>query len=188
MPFSDREKTTLRSFVEAAKRLEDHSLIKNKSLKVSFTIKFVKEDGGAIETSKFDDELIDSLLVRLRLFYLEQEDIFLPKVINLLKREFSDPALRSQLDDVRNLSVSRKKHGFILFQTGNSERTSEDIWKAYLYAGKFHNDACHRAVLDELKNIDDIVYTSFINSILNKTKAVQIVKAFLLSDLADIVS
>lgn len=184
MMLTAREKAALRSFVDRAKYLENHSLIENDILKVRFTFKVDENTKPSMETFVVDEEALESLLLRLRLFYLEEEEIFINKIINYIKREFDDNSLREQLESVRQLSISSREHAFMTIKNEDGYKTSEEIWKAYLYADKFHNREEQKAILKKLKRFDKIVYTIFINATVNKIKAVRMIKNFIVTYMA----
>lgn len=187
MAISANEEVVFRSFHDAARRLEDHSLMKSNDIKVATSLN-LNAEGASITYHKINDEQLDSYLMRLRVFYNQEENIFIRKIMNVIGREHQDSSIKAWLKDLKDLIEAKGRHVLYHLNLGGKTYTQEDIWLTYLYAERFHNDMQRQAMLRELKQIEPIAYTGFMNTVTNRTKAVCAVRGFLTHNFGGIVS
>ena len=176
---SDREKTTLRSFAEQARFLESHTLVQERQLRARWSLNWTRGEGSDEKTHKVDYEALESLLVRLRPFTLNNEEVHLPKIVNVLKLQFPDNIDR--LKSITDMFFNEKEYGGVKIVVNGQHFTKENLFDNFINSRVFHLDKRKKERLDVLGDLleDGFAYTAFLSAVVTKVKAVVALKKFI---------
>lgn len=145
-----REIMLVRTFSENADILAEHSLIKNKQLKVKTSISWRKGSSPTISRHEIDKELFESLLVRLRRFCNKEDDIFLPRIINIFLKYETEKEEIEALRKLKKMFKVSSEYRLLNLNTGSKKYTEEEIFDLYLNGRIFHTDEEKQALLTQL--------------------------------------
>jgi hypothetical protein len=82
----------------------------------------------SVSAYRVDEERLDSFLMRLRLFYADEENIFIRKILGIVGREFTDDVVRANLKKSGEMTNSNGEHSLINFNIRGEILTADDIW------------------------------------------------------------
>ena len=170
--FQRTKKTTLQKFFDQARHLDSHSLIEKRQLRAKWTLSWTRGEEIKEETHKVDYEEMESVLVRLRPFTLNDESVFLPRVVNILKPHY--PENIEHLCSITDMFLNKKEYGKIKIVAGPQEFSEEKLFNDFMNSRVFHLDAAREERLDALGNLldDGFVYSVLLGAIVSKVSAV----------------
>ena len=176
---SEPEKAAVGAFVEQARHLESHSLIQGRQLRAKWTLSLSEGAPAKEETHKVDYEALESVLVRLRLFALNGEQGYLPRIVNILKAHY--PENVEYLRSITDMFLIMKEYGMIKAVADGQEFTEEQLFNDFIYSRVFHGDAERRERLKALGELleDGFGYTILLSAMVTKVNAVRALKAFI---------
>ena len=176
---SDQEKAVLRTFAEQARFLESHTLIQGRQLRARWSLSWTKGKGSEEATHRVDYEALESLLVRLRPFTLNDEEVYLPKIVNKLKPHFA-PNI-DHLKSITDKFFNKKEYSGAKIIVNGQEFTEETLFNDFVNSRVFHRDAERKKRLDALGDLleDGFAYTAFLSAVVTKVNAVRALKGFI---------
>ena len=179
MTLSHEHTMVLRAFLEQAQHLESHSLIEGRQLRAKWTLSWTRGEEATEQTHKVDYEALESVLVRLRLFALNNERVFLPGVVNILKPHY--PGNIEFLRSITDMFLIQKEYGIIKAVADGQEFTEEELFNDFINSRVFHQDADGKERLDALGNLleDGFAYTILLSAIVTKVNAVRALRVFI---------
>lgn len=179
MTLPNDDKNVLRSFLDQARHLETHSLIEGRQLRAKWNLTMTRGEEAREETHRVDYEALESMLVRLRLFAMNDEAVFVPRVVNILKPHF--PENIKYLRSITDLFLIKKEYRMLKVKADGQEFSEEELFNDFINSRVFHQDADSRerlAVLGNLKE-DGFAYTILLSAIVTKVNAVRRLRLFI---------
>lgn len=163
----------LRTFYENADSLGEHSLIKNKKLKVKTSISWHKGSSPKISRHEIDEELFESLLVRLRRLCNPKDEIFLLRIINIFLNYETQQEDRDALRKLKRMFEVSPEYRLLNLNRGAKKYAEKDVFNLYLNGRIFHTDEEKQALLKELSSgkfspVNDM----FTSAVVTKTNAI----------------
>jgi hypothetical protein len=179
LTISQEDKERLRSFVEQAKHLESHSLIKGEQLRAKWTLSWKRGEEAKLDTHSVDYEALESILTRLRRFVMTNDAVHLPRVVKVLKRDYPDN--RDFLASITDSFLIRQEYGMINIEAGGQAFGEEALFQDFINSHVFHADAERKERLAALGNIveDKMAYTILLSAVVVKVNAVRALRAFI---------
>jgi len=107
----------------------------------------VRAGGGpmTVDVNEPDDTVLTSLLLKLRPFLLQEEDAYLPRILNLATRTIDDPELVHAIESGRHGYDQAIASSDLRIVIDGHERTPKAAAELYLYS-KYHHSHLHREV------------------------------------------
>jgi hypothetical protein len=176
---TEAEILAVKAFVESARHLESHSLIQGRQLRANWTLTLNKGSPAKEQTHKIDYESLESVLVRLRQFAMEREEIHLPRIVNILKPHY--PENIEYLRSIADTFLMRKEYGLVKAVADGQEFTEEQLFNDFINSRVFHRDVEKEERLRALGDLleDGFAYTILLSAVVTKVNAVRTLKAFI---------
>lgn len=152
----------IKLFIEKAELLADCSLLKN-TPQFGTKIKWVADEGEAVQQTSPPRESIESLGMRIRPFLVSSEPIFFKKIITkLVENELiaTNKEVYQKYD--RTFDELLKTSGLVIKINENDvtkEFTDNDMIWQYLYADYFHLDESKRRIIKDSSIIGSFAET-----------------------------
>lgn len=184
MTISDQDQAALRSFLERARHLEAHSLVQKNELRATWTLSMQKGQQATEDIHKVDYEALESILVRLRVFTMEKEPVFLPRMVNILKPHHRENI--EFLSGITDMFLIKKEFGQLVAEAGGQKFTIEELFNNFIHARVFHKDSKKEERLTAFGNLleDGFAYTMVLSAIVTKVNAVRQLRGFVEQNVA----
>lgn len=138
---------------QAAKLRGNRDFFKN----LSYSLHYKQGEGIKTHfTSRPDDKSVKAVLLDLRPFLLDKENVNFYKICNLLFTNVSDPDLKEKVANSREIwsaLLERKSKGAvggIRLKIGAKDVLSEENLNNWLYGEYFHLDSDKRKILEQM--------------------------------------
>lgn len=135
-------------FVRRATELEAHPALAQPT-SIGFTLQVGAGPATATVTEP-DDTALSSLLLKLRPFLLQDEDAYLPEILNLARRLVDDPELVHAIESGRHGYEQASVGSMFKVAIGGREMTPKAAAELYLYSTYYHS---HRDLEEQLNAI-----------------------------------
>jgi hypothetical protein len=89
---SDDER--LRLFCDRVARALSRRAVTEGTIAASFNVRWTEDEGLRIDTNLGDDEDVCSLLLEIRKFFSDREDVYFPRIANIVEQVVADAELR----------------------------------------------------------------------------------------------
>lgn len=151
--FDDNEADTLSEFVKYAEDLLRIDVVRN-GAPGKFNLKWDKEKGMTFSYDVPEENLVLPLLHRIRPFVLKKESTYVPKIVNLLSREFDDNDARKYLKYQKDRYLGKIFQKQIVITSNNVILNSEEVLLKWLNAHEYHRN---RNLAEELEGLHKIM-------------------------------
>lgn len=84
----------LRLFCQRVESALARRAVRNGTIAAEFSLRYTSDEGLRLETNLGDDEDVRSLLLEVRKFFADREDVHFPHIANLVERFVDDDELR----------------------------------------------------------------------------------------------
>ncbi len=174
----ENEFEVIRRFIENCEALQNHTLIKDKALRMDTNIHI---ENGAMSVSRpnINEELMESLLVRIRRFNNQKDDLFFPRIINILCQNECDKEKQIFLKELSKLFMSKKEYSSLKYNYNNEDLTENDVFDLYINGKIFHTDKDKRLKIISITTQESFEYDMFLSAVMNKVKAILYSYAYL---------
>lgn len=176
---NNREIEQLKLFYSNCEILLNHSLIQNDKLNINTKLKYNIETGWSVSRLEIDNELLESLLLRLRRFNNEKDDINFNKIANILSRHTNSTDDVEFLRSVKKLFTNRGENRTLKLNQKGKDYSEEDVFDLFINGRHFHSNLNESSNLEEIESENKFEYDMFIIAIINKTKAVLMLYKFI---------
>src|SRR6056297_235729 len=176
---NNREIEQLKLFYNNGEALLNHSLIQNNQLNIHTKVNYKIETGWSVSREQIDNELLESLLVRLRRFDNEKDDIHFNKIANILSRNSDSADDIEFLRSVKKLFANRGENRTLKLNQKGRNYSEEVVFDLFVNGRHFHSNLDENSNLEEIESEDKFEYDMFIIAIINKTNAVLMLYKFL---------
>ena len=159
----------LRKFRESANILFDHSLIRDNGLKVKTQYSWNIKSGSSEERHHIDKESLESLLLRIRIFTLVDDDIHFDRIANICSRNLPSNITPPFMRNLKKRFKSRLAN-FNLMSLGINNKTygSAEVIDLVFYGEYFHQDENKRDIIKLLRtHFGDDVRDVLVNALIN---------------------
>lgn len=164
-------KNILRLFQEHVQELRTHSLLKSKDLKIKTSVTL---DGNrvVIRRHAIDEEKLESFLMRLRRFNSDRDDLFLPKILNIISRYDRIRTTQIKVRDIRDQFLCRRKYCGLKCRHDGKVYTELEIFNLMINGRFFHVDKAKKAELSGITDPTLFEFDMFLGAVINKANAV----------------
>ena len=119
------------------------------------------------------------MLVRLRPFVLEKEEVHLPRIVNILKPPY--PENVEYLRSISDMFLIKKEYGSVKAVADGREFTEEQLFSDFINSRIFHRDAERKERLSALGDLleDGFGYSILLSAMVTKVNAIRALRSFI---------
>ncbi len=151
MSYTKEEIENFNLFVEKANKLWRSSFI-NDVKKLSFTLNYEQNKGTSSKTNLPPEEIIESLLVRYRHFYMKNSPIKLEKILSIIYRK-SGKNIQAKVSEIRKNYKEALTKSSVSIRFNEKIVTPKEIIEAWLYGEHFHLDKDKREIISGMQSM-----------------------------------
>lgn len=165
------ERGIFEAFLENADQLAQHSVVRLRTLKIETRIS-ASETGLVVSRHPINEELLESLLVRVRRFANQKDMLYLPRILGRLQKHISGKKEDQALADISEQFMSAGKYAYYCRRHKGKSYGEEDIFKLYVNGKIFHYDPVKSSSLAAMTEPTLFDYDMFVSAAINKVNAV----------------
>lgn len=135
----DEDLNRLRLFAATAARAINRRAIRDGTIRAGVKLRF-DEAGGEVERDVGDEEDVRSLMLEVRQFVSDGEQLHYPAIANILERRLDDDELHAANRENR-VRWKQAVVGQMGFSFNGTSFDALGLFRLYIYGGIFHSDA-----------------------------------------------
>jgi hypothetical protein len=143
-------------FLKRGHQLFDEPVVASGGLNVGLRISGEIGEPLSLSLQQPDERLLRSFLMTFRQFVLNNEDVYLPKIHNILWRRIESDEIREHLAAARQRWNGSRKVGSVGFEADAVRFAPADMLDLWLNGHYFHSDSRKEAELERLDPIKAI--------------------------------
>ena len=151
MSYTKEEIENFNLFVEKANKLWLSSFI-NDVKKLSFTLNYEQNKGVSSKTNLPPEEIIESLLVRYRHFYMEKSPIKLERILSILYHN-SGKKIQAKVSEIKRNYRKALTKSPASIRFNEKTITPKEIIEVWLYGEHFHLDKDKREIIKRMQSM-----------------------------------
>lgn len=151
MPSSRTDEDRLRLFVDRVERIMERRAVKERTIQAHFNLT-ANQEGTTMVVDLGDDEDMRSLLLDIRMFLADREDIVYRRISNILSRRLTDDELRDA-NEYNRKEWERALRGQMSLVIDEKAYTSGELFDLVVNGEIFHNDEAKAAEFEAIPDM-----------------------------------
>jgi len=143
----------LKNFAKRVEELSKIKLLSSEQGTIQAKIKYERGKGLSLEASLPSDEIISELLMAFRLFYLQKEPTYFPRIINIINKHITLPEANNLLNSYKKRWEDNLFNQALFISVNDEKLSSSKILDLWFNAHYFHSDEEKSRELHKINSI-----------------------------------